>query len=113
MKILVLEDSSNRINYFVEKFSGCDLTITENAFDAILYLKKDVFDCIFLDHDLGDNNGCGIDVAVFLSSNMNLNNDAIIVIHSWNVPATASMISFLPNAYAIPFGSVEFYGLDI
>ena len=113
MKILVLEDNSSRVEYFMERFSDHDLTITENAFDAILCLEEEVFDCIFLDHDLGENNGSGSDVAIFLNNDMNLNIDATIIIHSWNGPAAASMMTILPNAYSVPFGSAEFYGLDI
>lgn len=110
MKILVLEDSISRINCFIEKFSAHDLVITESADSAVEYLEKEVFDCMFLDHDLGVGNGCGADVVVYLCNNsLNLNNDAVIIIHSWNMPAAKSMKQLKPNIMIIPFGSSEFY----
>jgi len=113
MKILILEDSSSRIDHFMEKFSDHDLTITESAFDAVVYLEEEIFDYIFLDHDLGTENGCGADVAVFLASGATPNIDAITIIHSWNTVAANAMRSILPNALFIPFGSADFYGLVI
>lgn len=110
MNILVLEDSVSRIKYFIERFSDHNLVVTENADDAINYLSEQVFDYIFLDHDLGDENGCGADVAAYLCDNIdNENNDAMVVIHSWNTPAAMSMKSELPNSKILPFGSTEFY----
>lgn len=114
MNILVLEDSINRIKYFIEKFSGHNLIVTESAHEAIDYLNEQVFDCIFLDHDLGGSeNGCGADVAAYLCDNMdNENNDAIVVIHSWNTPAAMSMQKELPRSKLLPFGSAEFLGIS-
>ncbi len=113
MRILVLEDSTSRIEYFIERFSDHDLTITENADDAIVYLQTEVYDCIFLDNDLGIDNGCGTDVAAFLSSGMSINDDAIVIVHSWNMPAVAAILAQLPEAIAVQYGSPDFYGLDI
>lgn len=114
MKLLVLEDSLSRTKYFIEKFYDCDITITENANSAIEYLEEEMFDCIFLDNDLGDGNGAGADVAAYLYDNPNNpNNNAEIVIHSWNIPAVAAIIGKLPQAKFVPFGSHDFYGLKI
>lgn len=112
MRILVLEDNADRVRYFLDKFSFHELTITENAQDAINYLNRELYDCIFLDHDLGHNNGSGTDVSSFLSSGMSPNIDAIVIIHSWNTPAVAAMQVHLPNAYALPYGSKEFEELE-
>lgn len=113
MNVLILEDSINRIKYFIEKFSDHNLVITENAHEAIIYLNEQVFDCIFLDHDLGPNNGCGADVAAYLCDNIdNENNDAMVVIHSWNVPAANSMHNELPNSKLLPFGTAGFFEVN-
>ena len=53
MRIFVLEDDSYRVNFFLDKFCDCDVIVTENAQVAIDYLKNEVFDYLFLDHDLG------------------------------------------------------------
>ena len=114
MRILVLEDDSYRITTFIEKFCDHDLTITENAKDAIIYLADREFDCLFLDHDLELNNGSGTDVATFLSNNPeNPNNKSRIIIHSWNKPATDGMISKLYGAVHVPFNTGDFFALTI
>jgi len=113
MRILILEDSSERVRYFIERFCDHELTITENAQDAIVYLNEDVYDYIFLDHDLGPNNGTGADVASYLGSGMSINTDAYVIIHSWNMPASAVMLRLYPGAFVLPYGTDSFYGLEI
>ena len=104
MKILVLEDDSFRVKFFLEKFGEYDITITENAYTAINHLEEEVYDLIFLDHDLGDENGDGYDVAVYLfNSPWNLNNRSDIIIHSWNRPATKRMLGKISQAKHVPF----------
>lgn len=111
MKIFILEDDGSRVNAFIELFYSHDLTITENAYDAIDILSDNVFSYLFLDHDLGDGNGSGSLVSGFLKNNPeNLNNKSNIVIHSWNNPAAQAMLSDLPNALWIPFYTDPFYG---
>lgn len=114
MRILVLEDDSYRITIFVNKFHNHELVITENAYDAIEYLTTSTFDIIFLDHDLGKDNGSGSLVSSFLrESENNSNNNAHIIIHSWNMPAAYAMMSDLPGAILVPFASKEFYGIQL
>jgi hypothetical protein len=115
MRILVLEDNSTRVNYFVEKYGNNELTITENAYDAINLLKEEVYDVIFLDNDLGyPENGHGVDVAKFLYENSdNENNNSYIVIHSWNTPAIERIQSYLPEAECAVYGSSYFFELEL
>jgi len=113
MRILILEDSTERVKYFLERFSDYELTITENAQDAIIYLNEEMYDYVFLDHDLGLNNGSGSDVASYLGSGMTINSDAKVIIHSWNIPACALMLRLCPGAFVLPYGSDAFFGLEI
>lgn len=114
MKILILEDDGNRVNTFIEKFYTHDLTITENSYAAIDLLEQTVYDCIFLDCDLGDKNGSGSDVSAFLQSHPNnSNNQANIIIHSWNAPATKNMLKDIPCASWIPFNTESFFEIEI
>lgn len=114
MKILILEDDGYRVRTFTEMFYKHDLTITENAHNAIEYLTDNVFDVIFLDHDLGINNGSGSLVSCFLRENhWNLNNFAQIIIHSWNVAAAKNMAQDLPGAYYAPFATDLFYSISL
>lgn len=110
MEILVLEDDIARARFFIEKMGKYSLIITENAHEAVEHLKSKDFDYIFLDHDLGKDNGCGADVAAYLNENPNNPNFRThIFIHSWNIPAAKAMLYKLPNAVHAPYGSHEFY----
>jgi CheY-like chemotaxis protein len=114
MKVLILEDDTYRARFFIEQFGNHALTITENADEAINYLEEEVFDYLFFDHDLGDGNGCGADVAGYLNSHpTNLNNNANIIIHSWNVPATKAMLNKLRFAKHIPFNTAVFSEISL
>jgi hypothetical protein len=109
MRILVLEDSIARVNYFVERYGNHDLTIIENAYKAMEFLEEEIYDVIFLDNDLGHDNGEGLDVARYLyEKSYNENNNSLIIIHSWNMSATKSIVSLLPYANVIPYGTYEF-----
>lgn len=109
MKILILEDDDVRSQFFIERFGGNDLKITENARTAIEYLKGEVFEFIFLDNDLGFENGEGLDVADFLRKNpTNLNNQSVILIHSWNPVAAKLMQAKVPSALLTPF-NIDFF----
>jgi len=107
MRILILEDDGNRVNNFIEMLHKHTLDIIENAYDAIDLLEENVYDLIFLDHDLGEGNGSGSLVAAFLSHMED--NKAVIVIHSWNVPASNAMLGYLPKAYQAPYNTENFY----
>ena len=114
MKILIVEDDGFRARFFIERFGQYEIKITENAYAAIEYLKDYTFDYIFLDNDLGHGNGEGINVAEYLQDNPdNSNNKAIVIIHSWNVPATKSIKSMLPFAVAAPFNTDNFLNLNL
>jgi len=114
MKALVLEDTKSRIQYFIKRLDAYDLHLTDNAYDTINLLNKEIFNLIFLDNDLGDNDGSGIDVARFLYEHKyNKNNDALIIVHSWNIPAVTTIRGLLPRAYFFPFGSKDFFNLSI
>jgi hypothetical protein len=77
-------------------------------------LGNEVFDYIFLDNDLGIDAGEGLDVARFLSNNANNpNNNSVIIIYSWNNVVVKEMLNLLPKADVVPFGSSNFYILDL
>ncbi|RKX64730.1 MAG: hypothetical protein DRP42_05920 [Tenericutes bacterium] len=114
MQILILEDQTTRIKFFIEQFCDHDVTVTENAYSAIDYLEDNLYDCIFLDNDLGDGNGSGLLVAGYLSKHQtNPNNYAKIFIHSWNMPAAYQMKGVLHNATVLPFSQQEYACLSL
>jgi len=110
MRILILEDDGTRVNNFIELLHVHDLDITENAYEAVNLLETNVYDLLLLDHDLGEGNGNGSIVSNFLRMYPdNPNYNAVILIHSWNTPASMSMQRDLPNAMWAPFNTEEFY----
>jgi CheY-like chemotaxis protein len=110
MRILILEDDGTRVNTFIELLHNHDLDIIENAYEAVALLELNRYNIILLDHDLGESNGSGGIVSSFLRSYPeNPNNEAIIIIHSWNIPASMAMLEDLPRAAHAPFNTEEFY----
>jgi len=116
MDILVLEDDGFRATFFIETLYAYNLRITENTNTAIKYLKEYEFDYIFLDNDLGENNGFGADVAAYLYEHQeNPNYETQIIIHSWNVPAALAIAGLLQQSVYLPYGTDKFFefALDI
>jgi CheY-like chemotaxis protein len=112
MKILILEDSDERIRKFNENLNkdGISVTFTKFVEPCIDILKKEVFDYLFLDHDLGgevyvESGGdkeTGYDVAKWLSENTD-RMPKNIILHSLNEAGRENMQSLLPDAKQIPF----------
>jgi len=106
MKVLLLEDATDRITFFKEKFKLHELFVTDCSKTAIDYIDRFIFDVLFLDNDLGEGNGYGVDVSAYLQSHPeNLNNHSKIIIHSWNTPESIRMSNMLPKAKRIPFNT--------
>jgi len=110
LRIFVLEDMWIRIQWFKHKFKDCELKICTNADDAISILTNDRdWDYMFLDHDLGNrifipitDENSGSRVAKFLSQ---FDIKSKIIIHSCNGEGAKNMLSYLPSAEHIMFGS--------
>jgi len=104
MKIFVLEDSMERIKWFkasCEK-QGYELIHTDNVKDALIYLNKDIFDIIFLDHDLDNkvyvesaNDNTGWQVARQLHNT--INKTSPVVIHSMNYIGANNMFNTIKD----------------
>lgn len=98
MKILILEDSEERMKFFYQKFNKENIDHVSNSNDAIAALENTKYDMIFLDHDLGgtqlnyDPKNCGTLVAEYLAENPV---DSEIIIHSFNTVAANRMVNIL------------------
>ena len=99
-KILILEDSDERIAAFKRALVGHNVVICKAVKTAIGELYDNTFDFIFLDCDLGEGNRMGIEVAKYLSENPH---GEKIVIHSMNPVGQGRMKLMLPDAEVIPF----------
>jgi len=110
MKILVLEDSQERIEKFKTLFPehDHDVWFTYEAQECIDLLDTQQWDILFLDHDLGGKVFCpsdensGYAVACWLS-HFTDRMPTLIVVHSMNPIGASSMGQVLPEGMRIPF----------
>jgi len=107
MKILILEDSLERVKKFREKFIGHEVVVTEFSKECIKLLSENTYDAIFLDHDLGgaimvsSGENTGYEVAEWLSKNP-VYQPRTIIIHSFNPSGAKNMKAVLSNAIINP-----------
>lgn len=107
-KVLILEDSAERVKAFSTNFINAEIIYTQIPIEAINHLKNEKFDYIFLDHDLGgtvyanSDENSGYAVAKWLEENPDRQPDYIIL-HSLNPTGVANMKQALPKAKIIPF----------
>lgn len=108
-RILILDDKINRLDMFRKKLMGphTEIITVKKSWECINELRKNgPWDLCFLDHDLGINNGNGMDVANWLEQNQN-KNPGKTVVHSFNSYAGISMSKIIKNAEYHP-GAWEF-----
>ena len=117
MRILILEDNHNRLKTFRRLFIDSEIVHVETSKEAIEKLKESSWDMLFLDHDLGGQEGVasgentGWEVADWLSKNPD-KKPPHIVLHSCNAVGRANMRAVLPEAYDIPFTVLYSKSLD-
>jgi hypothetical protein len=111
VKVLILEDSPERIKLFKEKLKDHDLYFfddVEEAKKAVEYIGG--FDFYFIDHDL-DNKvfvksnepNTGYQFAKFLAEKGIVKDT---VVHSMNVVGAQNIKAVLPHAQIVPFPSL-------
>lgn len=106
MKILILEDSPERVSAFLARIPGPhDLTFCNTAQDCIQHLKSEIYDWLSLDHDLADaetpNPGTGYDVAKWLEENPD-RVPGVVMVHSANPVGQSNLRAALPQAILAP-----------
>jgi CheY-like chemotaxis protein len=107
MRILVLDDDETRLRAFRQKFIGTEVVTVMTASEAIKQLDSNVFQAIFLDHDLGQKHmvasgpGTGYEVAKWLENNPR-KKPKMIYIHSFNPIGAQNMKKALPEAVLAP-----------
>ena len=100
MKILIVEDTLERIQAFKELLNG-ELVFTDSANAAIDLLSRDCFDVLFLDYDLGEGKDSGGKVARWIEEHPQ--ESLRIIIHSMNPVGAKRVQDILPTAERIPF----------
>lgn len=118
MKIYVLEDSQERLNWFRKAFVGHELYWTSDAEQACIDVLENTYDFIFIDRDLGKEKTGEYFTSFFRSLNKII--DSKIIIHSMNAPAQKRMkedLSHCQDVEIIPFSTLmskveEFLNLE-
>ena len=113
MNICVVEDYEGRIEAFELLLHPHNLTICRNAAEGKRAVRETLFDLIFLDHDLGDEeDNSGFWVAKSITSG--LNDSTPVVIHSMNPVGAENIFNQLrynPKV-KLPFSAIRLDILD-
>jgi CheY-like chemotaxis protein len=110
VKILIVEDNSERIDWFHNALTGHEIDVTAAVSVAVAWLAAGQYDAIFLDHDLAEHHYAyqdgrpspyddetGYAVALWLGANPAASPGARIVVHSMNWPAGRRMVEALED----------------
>ncbi len=110
MRILILEDSEDRNTWFRKKFIGKNVDFAYTATQANKLLETNLYDVIFLDHDLAEEHyvamyavvdtdliGTGVDTAKFMAENK-CSPKAQIIVHSLNTVGSQNIFAILKDA---------------
>ena len=100
ISVFVLDDDARRHRWFQKKFAGDDLDIVETVEEAKELLSENVYDAIFLDHDLlphhydgePDDEMTGFAIARWLNENKTINRAATVIVHTRNDQGALRMI---------------------
>jgi hypothetical protein len=107
IRIFLLEDDERRCAWFEKRFKGDMLHISCDVSEAKELLEANIYDSIFLDHDLKpehyhaetfDDENTGYAIASFLASRPELQRAATIMVHSFNAEGALRMIERLREA---------------
>ena len=105
ISVFLLDDDHRRHRWFEKRFSGDELDIAETVEQAKVFLSKENYDAIFLDHDLlphhyetndhDDFSSTGFAIAEFLNERSELQRAATIIVHTRNADAAIPMVQKL------------------
>jgi len=107
IRVFLLDDDERRHKWFRARFKGDFLDIAENVISAQEMLEATSYDAIFLDHDLHpehyhaestDDERTGYAVALWLSSNPNIQPASTILVHTRNADGAMRMVEELRKA---------------
>jgi len=106
MRIYIVEDAPERMEWFRKTFNDCEIYHTFNVQQACKDIEENEYDIIFLDRDLSHPKYNGEDIAWHMMENK-LAEKAAVVIHSVNPRGQRSMKKYLDRyhsqVYQIPF----------
>ena len=116
IRVFLLDDDERRHKWFKTRFKGDFLDIAENVVTAQEMLEAGSYDAIFLDHDLHpehynaestDDERTGYAVALWLSTNPEVQRASTILVHTRNADGAMRMVEQLRksgrSAEYVPF----------
>lgn len=104
MRILILDDAASRHAAFELKFHGIERTHVYNYRACVNALERDdAYDVAYLDHDLGDEQVTGLDVARHIAAMSPEKQPKTVIVHSWNPRGAQRMIDVLREGSVLCF----------
>ena len=107
IRVFLLDDDTRRHEWFTKRFDGDDLDIADTVVQAREYLSGNLYDAIFLDHDLlpehynaetNDDENTGYAIALWLASRPDLQRASTIMVHTRNADGAMRMVEELRRA---------------
>ena len=107
IRVFLLDDDTRRHEWFAKRFEGDDLDIADTVAQAREYLSVNLYDAIFLDHDLlpehynaetNDDENTGYAIAVWLAARPELQRASTIMVHTRNADGAMRMVEELRRA---------------
>ena len=104
IRVFLLDDDARRHEWFESRFKGDYIDIADNVTQAREMLSRSAYDAIFLDHDLHpehynndstDDERTGYAIALWLSSNPDLQRASTILVHTRNADGAMRMVEQL------------------
>jgi hypothetical protein len=107
IRVFLLDDDTRRHVWFAKRFDGDHLDIADDVESARQFLSANLYDAIFLDHDLlpehyhaetTDDENTGYAIAFWLASRPELQRASTILVHTRNADGAMRMVEELRRA---------------
>ena len=107
LRVFLLDDDTLRHGWFAKRFAGDHVDVAIDVASAIELLSANIYDAIFLDHDLLpehyhsttlDDERTGYAVAVWLASHPEFHRASTIMVHTRNADGAIRMVEELRRA---------------
>jgi hypothetical protein len=104
LRIFVLDDDRLRQQWFIKEFDGNKVDVAETVEEAIELLSKNIYDTLFLDHDLlpehyessaHDDERTGYALALWLAAYPDIQPSSNITVHTRNAEGGLRMVNIL------------------
>jgi hypothetical protein len=107
IRVFLLDDDTRRHRWFAKRFEGDHLDVAEDVASARQLLEANLYDAIFLDHDLlpehynsetFDDERTGYAIALWLASQPEIQRASTILVHTRNADGAIRMVEELRRA---------------